>query len=58
MRGKGVSRLVEVAAGVLAGAGADLGFPEAVGDEVDDALLGLEGPGDAQKVAVLARTAC
>jgi hypothetical protein len=49
---------VNIEAGGGGGRGADLGFPEAVGDEVDDALLGLEGPGDAQKVAVLARTAC
>jgi hypothetical protein len=35
---------VEVAAGRACGRVANPGFPEAVGDEVDDALLGLEGP--------------
>ena len=36
--------LVEVADGIGDGRAPDLGFPEAVDDEVDDALLGLEGP--------------
>ncbi len=27
----------------------DLEFPQAVGDEAGDALLGLEGPGDAEE---------
>jgi hypothetical protein len=40
---------VEVAAGGGGGRGADLGFPAAAGDEVDDALPGLEGPGDTQE---------
>ena len=31
------------------------GFPEAVGDEVDDALLGLKGPNDAEERGRVAR---
>jgi hypothetical protein len=44
MRGEGVALLVEVAAGGAGWRAADLGFPEAVGNEVDNALLDLEGP--------------
>jgi len=50
---------VEVAGGGPGGRAPDLGFPQAVGDEVDDALLGLGGfPVTPRNVAVLARTAC
>ena len=50
--------LVEVTAGGVGRRNADLGFPEAVGDEVGNALLGVEGPRHGEgKVAVLARTA-
>jgi hypothetical protein len=38
---------VEVAARGAGGRVPDSGFPEAVGDEVDDALPGLEDSGDA-----------
>ncbi|MBI4380275.1 MAG: hypothetical protein HY574_03675 [candidate division NC10 bacterium] len=40
---------MEVAAGGAGGRAPERGIPEAVGYEVDDALLGLEGPGDAQE---------
>lgn len=40
---------VEVAGGGPGGRAPDLGFPEAVGDEVGDALRGLEGPGDTEE---------
>ena len=49
MRGEGMARLVEVAAGGGGGLKAYAGFPELFGDEVDDALPGLEGAGDAQE---------
>jgi hypothetical protein len=41
-------QLVRIAAGGAGGCAPDLGFPEAVGDEVDDALLGLGGPRHAE----------
>jgi hypothetical protein len=41
--------VVEVAAGGAGWLAANTGFPEAVGDEVDDALLGLEGPRHAEE---------
>ena len=41
--------LVKVAAGGASGRPPDLGSPVAVGDEVDDTLLSLEGPGDAKE---------
>jgi len=44
-----VSPSVKVAAGGAGGGTPDLRGPEFFGDEVDDALLGLEGPGDAEK---------
>ena len=40
---------MEVAGGGPGGRAPDLGFPEAVGDEVGDALRGLEGPGDTEE---------
>ena len=43
---KGMARLVKIAAGGAGGRAPDLRGPELFGDEVDDALLGLEGPGD------------
>jgi len=46
---KGSPRSVKIAAGGAGGRAADLGFPELLGDEVDDALLGLEGAGDAEE---------
>ena len=49
MRGEGVALLVEVAAGGAGGRVPDSGFRQAIGGEVDDALLGLKGSGDAQK---------
>jgi len=49
--------LVEVAAGAVGWVADYMGFPQAVGDEVDNALLGVEGPRHGEgKVAVLART--
>ena len=47
MRGEGMTQLVEVAAGGGGWLVGYTGFPEVVWDEVDDALLGLEGSGDA-----------
>ena len=47
MRGEGIAELVEVAAGGAGGRAAYTWLPQAVGDEVDDALLGLEGPAHA-----------
>ncbi|CBE68351.1 DNA replication and repair protein recF (fragment) [Candidatus Methylomirabilis oxygeniifera] len=40
---------VKVAAGGGDEVGVKLRVPEAVGDEVDDALFGLEGSGDAEE---------
>ena len=40
---------MKVEAGGGGGRAADLRFPQAVADEVDDALRGLEDPGDAEK---------
>ncbi len=42
-------QLVRVAAGGAGGRAPDLRLPEPVGDEVDDALLGLEGAGDIEE---------
>lgn len=39
---------MEVAAGGVGGRASDLRGPKAFGDEVDDALRGLEGPSDAE----------
>jgi hypothetical protein len=49
MRRGEMARLVEVAAGGDGGRAPDLGFPQAVGDEVDDALLDLEDPRHAEE---------
>jgi len=43
MRGERMALLVKVEAGGGVRHAADLGLPRAVGDEVDEALLGLEG---------------
>jgi hypothetical protein len=40
---------VKVEAGGGGGRAPDLGFPRAVDDEADDALMGLEGAGSAQE---------
>lgn len=40
---------MDVAAGGAGGLAPDLRSPELFGDEVDNALLGLEGPRDAEK---------
>ena len=50
--------MVEDAAWGDGGGAPDLRGRELLGDEGDDALLGLEGAGVPRKVAVLARTAC
>ena len=42
-----MARLVELAARGAGWLAARVEFPQAVGDEVDDALLGLGGPSDA-----------
>jgi hypothetical protein len=49
VRGQGTARLVEVAAGGAGRHAPDLGFPQAVGNEVDDALPDLEGPRHAEE---------
>jgi hypothetical protein len=49
VRGEGMALLVKVAAGGAGGRAPDLRLPEPVGDEVDDALLGWEGSGDAEE---------
>ncbi len=49
MRGEGIAGLVKIAAGGDGGRAADLGFPEAISDGVDDALRGLEGSGDGEE---------
>ena len=49
MRGEGMAKLVEVAARGARKLVPHLRSPEAVGDEVDDALLGSEGSGDAEE---------
>ncbi len=46
MRGEGIVGLVKIAAGCAGGRTPELRFPLAIGDEVDDALLGLEGLSD------------
>ena len=40
---------MEVAAGGGGEVGVEVRWPEVVGDEVDDALFGLQGPGDAEE---------
>ncbi len=49
MRGEGMAELVKIAAGGAATRTRDLRGPEAVGDEVDDALRDLEGSGDTEE---------
>jgi len=39
-----MARSVDVAAGCAGGRAPDPGFPEAVGEEVDDTLVSLEDP--------------
>ena len=41
---EGMARSVDVAAGCAGGRAPDPGFPEAVGEEVDDTLVSLEDP--------------
>ena len=55
MRGEGMARLLDIAAGGAGGRAPDFRGLELFGDEVDDALLGLEGPGDAQERGRVAR---
>ena len=47
--GEGMARLVEVAAGGGGWLALHARFPQAVGDEVDDARRGLEGSDDAEE---------
>jgi hypothetical protein len=50
MRGEGMTPFTEWRVEVLAGGrAAYVGFPQAVGNEADDTLLGLEGPGNADE---------
>src|SRR3990172_6085007 len=49
MGGEGMGRVVKIAAGGAGGGGPDVRGPELLGDEVDDALLCLEGSGDAEE---------
>ena len=49
MRGDGMTQLVKIAAGGAGGRVPDLRGPELLGDEVDDALPGLEGPRHAEE---------